>query len=454
VLYNLKPFINIIAKSCIVTLLLLLQAISTTAQTLDLNKIDNAINENITTTGSAHLILFRSNAEILNKSYTNTPQKITATTRIKISTASIWLASATILSIVDEGYITLDTEISKVLPQFKGDKGKVTIRQLLSHTSGFPTNSIYLKDRNLSLEQSVDSIAKHLSLTNPSGKSFSYGGVSIQIAARIAEVVSKKSWEQLFYEQIAKPCAMSVSDFGKAKSIMIGDGAYSSANDYHNFLKMILNKGMYNGKRVLSEKMINEMLTDHTGGLPLGYTPYRFRTSQNSRFYGLGVWIERIDPKTKIGTEINSQGARGFTPWINTCKNIGGVFAVYGDLKSAQSTVDGIKILLEDNYIDKCNDIATENIENLETISGRIKESSSVASSNTMLITFQLDKNSFVNLKFFDSLGNEITQILNKQMNAGEHTIPLNTSELPSGVYFYRLKVNERLETKKVTIKK
>ncbi len=206
---------------------------------------------------------------------------------------------------------------------------------------------------------------------------------------------------------------------------------------------------MYNNTRVLSEKMITEMLTDHTSKLPLGYTPYSFRTSQNSRFYGLGVWIERIDTKTRIATEINCQGARGFTPWLNTCNNTVAVVAVYGDLKSVQNTVDGIKSVLDNSFTANCFDSSAESS---ESISDLVKEVD--ISTQQINISFLLDKNSFVNLKFFDPLGNEIAELVDKQLSAGEHLIPFNINNLPSGVYFYRLKINERLETKKVTIKK
>lgn len=442
---------NIILPCCnlLLWVLLVLEASVGFSQNIDSIKIDKIVAENIAATGSLNLILSKNTATLYNKSFSNTSQIINATSRIKVSTASIWLATAAVLATIEKKSISLDTEIGKILPQFQGEKGKVTIRQLLSHTSGFPSNSIYLKNRNLTLAQSVDSIAKFVSLRKLPGKTFSYGGTSIQIAARIAEVIGEKSWEQLFFEEIASPCQMLVTDFGKAKSVMVGDGAYSSGKDYSNFLKMILNKGMYNNTRVLSEKMITEMLTDHTSKLPLGYTPYSFRTSQNSRFYGLGVWIERIDTKTKIATEVNCQGARGFTPWLNTCDNIAAVISVYGDLKSVQYTVDGLKNIIENSFSSNCFDTPTEMTEPNSDLINELD-----ISPQKVNITFLLEKNSFVNLKFFDSLGNEIAELVNKQLMAGEHLIPFSTNNLPSGIYFYRLKINDRMETKKITIKK
>lgn len=441
-------FINILSAW------LYLLSFNTIAQPIDANKIDALIQKNISNIGQCHFTLIKNGSSLYDNNFTSSNERILSNSRIKISTSSMWLATAAILAVLEQNNISIETDLNKILPQFKGDKGKITIRQLLSHTSGFPINSSFLKNRSITLAQSVDSIAKYVALTNSPGKNFTYGGVSIQVAARIAEVISKKSWEQLFYELIAKPCQMNVTDFGKAKSVIIGEGAYSSGKDYTNFLKMILNKGTYNGIKVLNEKTVNEMLTDQTGGLPLGYVPYLYKTLQNSRFYGLGVWIERIDPKTKHGTEVNCQGAKGFTPWINTCKKTLGVFAVNGDLRSVQSTVDDILILLDDSFKDNCSDKATEDLEELETVSGRIKDIVSNPSSQTINIAFQLEKGAMVSLKLFNSLGNEISQILNKQLPSGEHSFSFKTNEIPAGIYFYQLKVNDKLETKKVTISK
>lgn len=423
---------------------------SVNAQTIDASRVDVVITEALSSTGSSSFIFRRGETVLLEKYYFEADEKITPTTRIKISSASMWLVSATLLSLVDKGLITLDTEIGRILPQFRGEKGKITLRQLLSHTSGLPSNSIYLKDRSLTLAQSVDSIAYQTTLLHSPGKAFTFGAVSMQVAARIAEVITGKSWEQVFYEQMARPCQMILTDFGKARSVSAADGAYSTARDYANFLSMLLNKGKFGGSRVLSEKMIEEMFTVHTDGLPLGYTPYRTKTEPYSRFYGLGVWIERINPLTKIGTEVSCQGARGFTPWLNTCNNTAGVFAVYSDVKSVQSVIDKLKTIVAEHFPTACNDISTEHLTSLDMT----VESTPPAAAGMIFITFRLEEQAHVTLKLYDPLGNEIENLLSKQLAPGEHSVPLSTKDLPPGIYFYRLKVNERIETKKIQIRK
>jgi hypothetical protein len=54
-------------------------------------------------------------------------------------------------------------------------------------------------------------------------------------------------------------------------------------------------------------------------------------------------------------------------------------------------------------------------------------------------IGYQLPASAFVVLKVFDVLGREIETLVNKHQNADNHSVQFNASNLPSGVYFYRL---------------
>jgi len=58
-----------------------------------------------------------------------------------IASASKWLSAAVVMSVVDEGKLSLDDKISQYPPYFTGDKANITIRQAFSHTAGFPAES-------------------------------------------------------------------------------------------------------------------------------------------------------------------------------------------------------------------------------------------------------------------------------------------------------------------------
>jgi hypothetical protein len=71
----------------------------------------------------------------------------------------------------------------------------------------------------------------------------------------------------------------------------------------------------------------------------------------------------------------------------------------------------------------------------------------------TTKISWQLPEASFVTLKIFNSLGEEVETLVNEFMNAGIHSkLYIVNSALPSGVYFYQLKAGDYLQTKKMVL--
>jgi polyhydroxybutyrate depolymerase len=67
-------------------------------------------------------------------------------------------------------------------------------------------------------------------------------------------------------------------------------------------------------------------------------------------------------------------------------------------------------------------------------------------------ITWQTPVSSWQTLKVYDVLGNEVKTLLNNEMEAGHHSIDFNASELPCGVYFYRIQAGNYIDTKKMIL--
>jgi hypothetical protein len=61
-------------------------------------------------------------------------------------------------------------------------------------------------------------------------------------------------------------------------------------------------------------------------------------------------------------------------------------------------------------------------------------------------------ENGLVSLKVFDMIGKEIETLVNEKLNPGTYEVTFNASQYPSGVYFYRLKVGEFNETKRMVL--
>jgi len=69
-------------------------------------------------------------------------------------------------------------------------------------------------------------------------------------------------------------------------------------------------------------------------------------------------------------------------------------------------------------------------------------------------ISFSLPSSSFVTLQVFDVLGREVSTLMSRKLSAGTYSQKWNASDLPSGVYFYRLQAGEFAETRKLQLLK
>ncbi len=67
-------------------------------------------------------------------------------------------------------------------------------------------------------------------------------------------------------------------------------------------------------------------------------------------------------------------------------------------------------------------------------------------------IAFQLPESSDVSLKIYDMVGREVAVLINRQMSAGSHTATFDASNLPSGMYFYRLETATGSLSRKMTL--
>ncbi len=254
-----------------------------------------------------------------------------ANTQAPIASCSKWLTAALVMQFVDAGKISLDDYVSKYLPMFKEyGKGYITIRQCLSHTTGIEGDRIGLAGiiklgKYKSLEDEVNDFAgKHNIQANP-GLEFRYSTIGLNIAARVLEVVTKKPFDRLMQDKIFRPLNMKNSSFSTdyEKAVNPSGGAVSSAQDYMNFLSMILNKGMFNGKRILSEQAIQTMQQTQTTAAMIKYTP----PAGEGFNYALGEWVLEADESGKA-TVVASPGLFGTWPLVDLKRNYAAIFFV------------------------------------------------------------------------------------------------------------------------------
>ena len=237
-----------------------------------------------------------------------------------------WIASMSkpitgtaLMLLVDEGKVKLDDPIEKYLPEFQGmwvavekdaehvllkhPSRLVTIRDVMSHTSGMPFKSEMEQPTldGLTLRDAVRSYAITPLQSEP-GTKYQYSNAGINTGARIIEVVSGVSYEDFMDQRLFKPLGMKDTTFWpneeqvsrlakpykpsadktKLEETTISQltyplskrhnrypmpagGLFSTGADVATFCRMLLNSGELNGKRYLSEESLKTMTSKQTG---------------------------------------------------------------------------------------------------------------------------------------------------------------------------------------------
>jgi len=254
--------------------------------------------------------------------------KYTRNTVEPIASCSKWFTAALAMTYVDEGLISTEDTIGKYLPLFtKYRMGHITIMQCLSHTTGIESEQINLRTllamrRFNSLAEEVNSFTQK-QFVGKSGKVFGYSNIGLNVVGRILEIISGKDFETIFQDRIAKPLEMKNTTFSKGRAVNPSGGAYSTASDYINFLSMILNKGVYEGKRIISPDAIADMQITRTAGLRVVYTPAEAKGYE----YGYGEWILEKDNNGNSKV-ISSPGLFGTFPYIDKSENYAAIIFV------------------------------------------------------------------------------------------------------------------------------
>ena len=297
-----------------------------------------------------------------------------------------------VMTLYEDGRFSLHDPVSKFLPEFehmkvtveRADNGKpvyytvpaehqITILDLLRHTSGLDYEGprdedgepVYRKiglrggGSDYSLAEMVKKLAS-APLVHQPGTIWDYG-YSIDVLARLVEVVSGVPIDRYFDEHIFQPLHMAdtgyyvpeekwsrlavlyvphpgaeverssgpAQDSYRKKPTLLGGGSglVSTTTDYARFVQMLLNGGELDGVRILSPKTVDLMRSNQFGELP------SVNDVNGRGGYGFGLTFAvnlGIDKTGKIGSEgeYNWGGAAGTAFWIDPKEDMVGVFMV------------------------------------------------------------------------------------------------------------------------------
>jgi CubicO group peptidase (beta-lactamase class C family) len=309
----------------------------------------------------------------------------------RIASQTKAITSVAIMMLYEEGKFLLDDPVSRYIPEFTKQqvldkfneadttyttvpaKSEITIRQLLTHTSGisYPqigskeANAIYAKaklmagigvDNSRSLAADVKTIAK-LPLMHQPGEKFTYG-FNTDILGYLVEIFSGQPLDKFFRERIFDPLGMKdtwfylpaashnrlvnlyvekdkklekpgtmidfngpvYTDYPKMQNTYYsgGGGLSSTTKDYAVFLQMLLNGGTYNGKRLLSRHTVRMITMNQIGDISRGGNKFGL---------GFGITTERGSSLLPTPEGVYEWGgAFATTYWADPKEKLIGIF--------------------------------------------------------------------------------------------------------------------------------
>jgi len=276
------------------------------------------------------------------------------------------ITSVALMMLYEEGRLNLFAPLEIYLPEFKNQKvaiigkgadgkpiiektvpvkRKTTVQDIFRHTGGLtygftghPVDKLY---RDNKVGSAKETLAEFSAKLGPLPLMFEPGSIwhysfSHDVQARLVEAVSGMSFDEFLEERIFKPLGMKdtghyvkkenlgrlaspapvkdkktgklvahwMTNVNAAPSIFLagGSGMVSTATDYLRFATMLLNRGEFNGARLLSSKTVEFMTSDHLGSIPQNDL---YQGLGPGHGYGLGVGV-RIAPG--LATQAGSTG--------------------------------------------------------------------------------------------------------------------------------------------------
>jgi CubicO group peptidase (beta-lactamase class C family) len=249
-----------------------------------------------------------------------------------------------VMILADRGQLALSDPVHKYIPEFAGgDRQLVTIRHLLTHTSGLPdqlAENVELRKRHAGLKEFVAATCRTPLLFKP-GTEVKYQSMGLLLATEIAERIIKRPFREFLRDELFRPAGMTKTSLGlggrKISDTMLcqaqsapglyggGDstqswnwnsqywrdlgapwgGAHSTASDVARMLTMFLKPD----GRILKRETAAAMITNQTSGLnePRGIgwmlKPGEFGSKCSPRtfgHYGATGTVAWADPQTEL----------------------------------------------------------------------------------------------------------------------------------------------------------
>lgn len=223
---------------------------------------------------------------------TNTDRKFIATTQSNIASLSKGFTAMAIMMLAEEGKLTYDDPIIKYLPELSEFSNGITIRHLLTHTSGIPdVGDLGIDNPRLTNAKALKTLAKLKSNFREPGQKYQYSNTGYLLLASIVERITEKKFSDFLSEKILTPLEMK-NTYLSGRTVGMS-GILSTVDD---LLKW--EESFY------TEKLVRQSTLDEA------FTP--FPVKEGTSTYGFGWNITLKDGGKFIWHTGNTEGFRAF----------------------------------------------------------------------------------------------------------------------------------------------
>lgn len=249
-------------------------------------------------------------------------RKVTSDTIFRLGSVSKLYVSLAVMKLVEQNKLSLNDKIIDLAPEIEFEnpwfaESPIRVVHLLEHTTGWDdlhlTEFVY-SDENITL---LDSLAfnpkSRVSRWRP-GTRMAYSNSGSAVAAYIVQKLTNKPFEQYIDESFLQPMNMQSASFFKTDNfdkygtklyqqgqvqpywhmIMRPAGSLNSTlSDFSHLIQMLLNRGYYAGREIITEKSIQTIETPKSSlaaqaGMELGYSLSLYPQNVDSPYFNLG----------------------------------------------------------------------------------------------------------------------------------------------------------------------
>jgi CubicO group peptidase (beta-lactamase class C family) len=229
---------------------------------------------------------------------------VTPDTHFAIGSSSKAFTGMSVMMSVDDKKVSLEDAPRKYLPYFQMRDSeidsRITVRDLLSHRSGLPRTDMIWYTGVLNSQEAIRAACSAVP-TAKLGEKFQYQNVMFLAAGEIVAKAQKMRWQEFVRKRIFLPLGMKQSNFSPKEMYSLPDYALgydydtvakapkhlkmrdasnvapagainSNVNEMSQWIRLMLNRGVFNGKRLVSESSFEELVKPQMAMSPkVGY---------------------------------------------------------------------------------------------------------------------------------------------------------------------------------------